>query len=66
MEIYSGLIAAMILFLGHGLNCALMALGILVHGIRLNTLEFASHADVLWKWKGIPYHPFSKNQIIKC
>lgn len=56
----------MILFLGHGLNCALMALGILVHGIRLNTLEFASHADVLWKWKGIPYHPFSKNQIIKC
>ncbi len=62
-NVFTGLIAAMILFLGHGLNIALMALGILVHGIRLNTLEFSGHAGV--QWKGIPYHPFSKSQIIQ-
>jgi V/A-type H+-transporting ATPase subunit I len=59
-SIFTGLSAAMILFLGHGLNIALMALGILVHGVRLNTLEFSGHAGV--QWKGIPYRPFSKSQ----
>ncbi len=62
-NIFTGLIAAMILFLGHGLNIALMALAILVHGVRLNTLEFSGHVGV--QWKGIPYHPFSKSQKIK-
>jgi V/A-type H+-transporting ATPase subunit I len=62
-NVFTGLIAAMMLFLGHGLNIVLMALGILVHGVRLNTLEFSGHAEV--QWKGIPYHPFSKSQIIK-
>ncbi|MCF6148995.1 MAG: hypothetical protein E3K37_10075 [Candidatus Kuenenia sp.] len=57
-NIFAGLIAALILFLGHGLNVALMALGILVHGVRLNTLEFSGHVGV--QWKGIPYKPFSK------
>lgn len=61
--VLSGGIAAMILFLGHGLNIALMALGILVHGVRLNTLEFAGHVGI--QWKGIPYHPFSKTHRIK-
>jgi V/A-type H+-transporting ATPase subunit I len=63
-NVFTGLIAAMILFLGHGLNIALMALGILVHGVRLNTLEFSGHVGV--QWKGIPYHPFSKSQKINC
>ncbi|MBM4055162.1 MAG: hypothetical protein FJ264_10935 [Planctomycetes bacterium] len=59
-SIFAGLIAALILFLGHGLNIALMALGILVHGVRLNTLEFSGHVGV--QWKGIPFNPFSKKQ----
>lgn len=50
--------AAFILFLGHGLNIILCAMGILVHGIRLNTLEFSGHAGV--EWGGIHYNPFKK------
>ncbi|GJQ50446.1 V-type ATP synthase subunit I [Candidatus Kuenenia stuttgartiensis] len=59
-SVFAGFIAALILFLGHGLNVALMALGILVHGVRLNTLEFSGHVGV--QWKGIPYTPFSRKQ----
>ena len=54
--IVAGLIAAVILLLGHVLNIALVALGILVHGVRLNTLEFSGHIGV--QWKGIHYNPF--------
>lgn len=50
--------AAVILFLGHGLNIILCAMGILVHGIRLNTLEFSGHAGV--EWGGIHFRPFKK------
>lgn len=50
--------AALILFLGHGLNIILCAMGILVHGIRLNTLEFSGHAGV--EWGGIHYNPFKR------
>ena len=48
---------ALILLLGHGLNIILCALGILVHGVRLNTLEFSLHKNI--EWKGIPYRPFA-------
>ena len=54
--VFAGLIAALILLLGHVLNIALVALGILVHGVRLNTLEFSGHIGV--QWKGIRYNPF--------
>ncbi|MDF7822478.1 hypothetical protein P4B35_00525 [Pontiellaceae bacterium B12227] len=50
--------AAFILFLGHGLNIILCAMGILVHGIRLNTLEFSGHAGV--EWGGHHFNPFKK------
>jgi len=48
---------ALILLLGHGLNIILCALGILVHGVRLNTLEFSLHKNI--EWKGVPYRPFT-------
>ncbi len=51
--------AALILFLGHALNIILGAMGVMVHGIRLNTLEFSSHAGV--EWAGIHFNPFKKN-----
>jgi V/A-type H+-transporting ATPase subunit I len=55
--------AALILFVGHGLNIILCAMGILVHGIRLNTLEFSGHAGV--EWGGIHYNPFKrKNETL--
>ncbi len=49
---------ALILLLGHGLNIVLCALGILVHGVRLNTLEFSMHKNV--EWKGFAYKPFAR------
>ena len=49
---------ALILLAGHGLNIILCALGILVHGVRLNTLEFSLHKDL--EWKGVPYRPFAR------
>ncbi|WP_372846339.1 V-type ATP synthase subunit I [Pontiella sp.] len=55
---FASLGAAFILFLGHGLNIILCTMGILVHGIRLNTLEFSGHAGV--EWGGIHYNPFKK------
>lgn len=48
----------LILILMHGLNFILAGLGVMVHGIRLNTLEFASHMNLTWS--GIPYTPFTK------
>jgi V/A-type H+-transporting ATPase subunit I len=45
---------------GHGLNLVLNALSVLVHGVRLNTLEFSGHVGLTWA--GFPYKPFSENK----
>jgi len=52
------LIAALILLGGHGLNIVLGAMGVLVHGIRLNVLEFSGHLNM--QWSGVPYTPLAK------
>jgi V/A-type H+/Na+-transporting ATPase subunit I len=52
--------AALILFAGHGLNIILGAMGVMVHGIRLNTLEFSGHAGV--EWAGVHFNPFRKSK----
>ncbi|MDR2176547.1 MAG: V-type ATP synthase subunit I [Treponema sp.] len=49
-----------LLVFGHGLNIVLNVLSVLVHGVRLNTLEFSGHAGVTWA--GSPYRPFSKRR----
>lgn len=54
----AGLVSAFILFFGHALNILLSAMGVLVHGVRLNTLEFSSHLGV--QWSGTPYRPFAR------
>lgn len=56
--IVAGLVAALLLFLGHTLNILLSVMGVLVHGVRLNTLEFSSHIGMAWT--GLPYRPFRK------
>lgn len=48
----------LILLLGHGLNFVMAALSILVHAVRLNTLEFSNHKGV--SWSGFAYEPFRK------
>ncbi|MBR6372437.1 MAG: hypothetical protein IKS20_04585 [Victivallales bacterium] len=50
-------VSMLVLALGHALNIALACMGVLVHGIRLNTLEFSGHMDL--SWTGKPYKPFS-------
>jgi V/A-type H+-transporting ATPase subunit I len=54
--IFSGITAALILFLGHTLNILLALMAVIVHGIRLNMLEFSSHLNM--EWSGIKYEPF--------
>ncbi len=55
----SVLLAALVLFLGHALNLALSAMGVVVHGIRLKMLEFAGHIGN--EWTGMEYDPFREN-----
>ena len=47
-----------ILVVGHGLNLAMAGLSILVHAVRLNTLEFSNHKGV--SWAGYAFRPFRK------
>lgn len=49
----------LILVLGHALNLAMAGLSILVHAVRLNTLEFSNHKGV--SWSGYAFKPFKKN-----
>ncbi len=50
------IIAIVLLVFGHGLNMILNILSVIVHGIRLNTLEFSSHLDM--SWSGHKFKPF--------
>lgn len=59
--VVSGVGAVLILILGHGLNMILAAMAVIVHGVRLNMLEYAGHAGV--EFSGNEYNPFQiKNQ----
>ena len=49
----------LILLVGHGLNLVMGALSILVHAVRLNTLEFSSAKGI--SWSGNEYVPFNTN-----
>lgn len=50
--------AVALLVFGHGLNMILNLLSVIVHGVRLNTLEFSTHLGV--SWSGIKYEPFKE------
>ena len=52
--------AIALLVFGHGLNMILNLLSVIVHGVRLNTLEFSTHLGV--SWSGIKYRPFKENK----
>ena len=49
-----------LLAFGHGLNMILNLLSVIVHGVRLNTLEFSSHLGM--SWSGLKYSPFSEKE----
>jgi len=52
--------AVVILFIGHTMNIAMAVMGVMVHGLRLNALEFSNHVGL--EWAGRKYNPFSKIQ----
>ena len=45
----------LILFAGHTINIILGPMSVLVHGVRLNVLEFSGHAGLTWS--GVRYKP---------
>jgi V/A-type H+-transporting ATPase subunit I len=51
--------AIALLVFGHGLNMILNLLSVIVHGVRLNTLEFSSHLGM--SWSGFKYNPFRES-----
>lgn len=52
------LLAAFVAAFGHTLNLMLAAMAVLVHGVRLNTLEFSAHLGL--QWSGVPFRPFGR------
>lgn len=50
--------ATLILLVGHTLNIVMACMAVLVHGIRLNMLEFSSHLGMTWS--GNKFAPFRK------
>jgi len=58
----SGVIAlaagVVILIFGHSLNLTLGLMSVLVHGVRLNVLEFSGHANVTWS--GSTFEPLKE------
>lgn len=52
------ILAIVLLVFGHGLNMILNVLSVIVHGIRLNTLEFSSHLNM--SWSGHKFKPFEE------
>ncbi|MFH1395494.1 MAG: hypothetical protein ABIH09_04995 [Candidatus Omnitrophota bacterium] len=54
--VVSAISAAFILFFGHALNIILGFMAVIVHGIRLNMLEFSGHLGM--QWSGKEYEPF--------
>ena len=49
----------LILLVGHGLNLAMAGLSVLVHAVRLNTLEFSNHKGI--SWAGYAFRPFGRS-----
>lgn len=52
------LLSGVIILAGHGLNLILGPMSVLVHGVRLNVLEFSGHANITWS--GIAYRPLKE------
>ncbi len=55
-SVFAGFFAAVILLFGHALNMTLGGMAILVHGVRLNVLEFSGHLGN--EWTGRRFNPF--------
>ncbi len=57
------ILGVVLLVFGHGLNMILNVLSVIVHGVRLNTLEFSQHLGMTWS--GIKYSPFREKSEVQ-
>ena len=56
-------VGAIIMIIGHLLNIVMGFLSVVVHGVRLNLLEFSGQLGM--EWSGTAYDPFSKQDKLK-
>ena len=57
------IVGALIMIIGHTLNIVMGLLSVVVHGVRLNLLEFSGQLGM--EWSGTAYDPFRKSDKIK-
>ncbi len=55
--------AVIVVVLGHVINIVMCILSVVVHGVRLNVLEFSGQVGL--EWTGIAYDPFKESDKIK-
>jgi V/A-type H+-transporting ATPase subunit I len=60
LKLLMSVLMVAILVVGHALNLAMAGLSILVHAVRLNTLEFSNHKGI--SWAGYAFKPFKKTK----
>ena len=60
---FSVIVSVLLLIIGHSLNIAMGALSIIVHGVRLNMLEFSGHLGI--EWHGTPFQPFAEEKAYR-
>ena len=52
------ILGVLVVLIGHALNIIMCFLSVVVHGVRLNVLEFSGQVGL--EWTGLPYEPFKK------
>ena len=52
------ILGVVVVLIGHALNIVMCFLSVVVHGVRLNVLEFSGQVGL--EWTGIPYEPFKE------
>ena len=57
--VIGGLMGLILIFVGHSINLLMSVLSVIVHGIRLNMLEFSSHLGM--EWSGYKYEPLCES-----
>ena len=57
------ILGVVVVIIGHALNIVMCFLSVVVHGVRLNVLEFSGQVGL--EWTGIAYEPFKTNDKIK-
>ena len=56
------ILGVVVVLIGHALNLVMCFLSVVVHGVRLNVLEFSGQAGL--EWTGVPYEPFEETNKV--